>query len=97
MGLNIWLIQKESYCLIIKYTHLDFNVDKEAQIEIKANGVEDHCHIYEDRYGTHITSTNQMCALDVLNQFNDFDYLYDGQYINKEQIAENYIFIFVRN
>ena len=72
-----------------EYTHLDFNVDKEAQIEIKANGVEDHCHIYEDQYGTHITSTNQMCALDVLNQFNDFDYLYiDGQYINETDLLE---------
>lgn len=58
-----------------EFTHLDFPVDKEAQIEIKANGVDEHCHIYEDFYGTHITSTNQMCALDVLNQFLDFDYL----------------------
>ena len=72
-----------------EYTHLDFNVDKNAHIEIKANGIDDHCHIYEDFYGTHITSANQMCALDVLNQFVDFDYLYiDGQYINETDLLE---------
>lgn len=72
-----------------EFTQLDFSVDKTAQIEIKANGVEDHCHIYEDQYGTHITSTNQMCALDVLNQLSDFDYLYiDGQYINETNLLE---------
>ena len=72
-----------------EFTHLDFLVDKEAQIEIKANGVDEHCHIYEDFYGTHITSTNQMCALDVLNQFLDFDYLLiDGQYISETDLLE---------
>ena len=72
-----------------EFTHLDFPVDKEAQIEIKANGVDEHCHIYEDFYGTHITSTNQMCALDVLNQFLDFDYLLiDGQYISETDLLE---------
>lgn len=72
-----------------EFTHLDFPVDKEAQIEIKANGVDENCHIYEDFYGTHITSTNQMCALDVLNQFLDFDYLLiDGQYISETNLLE---------
>lgn len=72
-----------------EFTHLDFPVDKEAQIEIKANGVDENCHIYEDFYGTHITSTNQMCALDVLNQFLDFDYLLiDGQYISETDLLE---------
>ncbi|MFQ9072250.1 MAG: hypothetical protein ACLR43_05565 [Faecalibacillus faecis] len=75
---------KRSYCLIIKYTHLDFNVDKRQQMKSKPM-VEDHCHIY-GRYGTH-TLQQSMCALDVLNQFNDFDYLYiDGQYIMKQVI-----------
>ena len=72
-----------------EFTQLDFPVDKEAQIEIKANGVDENCHIYEDFYGTHITSTNQMCALDVLNQFLDFDYLLiDGQYISETNLLE---------
>lgn len=72
-----------------EFTGLDFAVDKNADIEIKANGVEDHCHIYEDQYGTHITSKSQMCALDVLNQFVDFDYLFiDGQFISEMTLLE---------
>lgn len=62
-------------------TQLDFPVDKGEDIQIQANGVDSRCHIYEDDYGTHILSCRQICTLDVLNQFLDFDYLMiDGQY-----------------
>lgn len=72
-----------------EYTNLAFSSNKDANIEIKANGVDEHCHIYEDQYGTHITSKNQICALDVLNQFIDFDYLFiDGQYIEETKLLE---------
>lgn len=40
--------KKINYLNYKEYTHLDFNVDKNAHIEIKANGIDDHCHIYDD-------------------------------------------------
>ncbi len=36
-----------------------------------------------------LQSTNQMCALDVLNEFLDFNYLLiDGQYISETDLLE---------
>lgn len=70
-------------------THLKFNTDKTQDIQIQANGVDSRCHIYEDNYGTHILSCQQICALDVLNQFDSFDYLMiDGQYIEPATLLE---------
>lgn len=70
-------------------TGLTFHVDKKEDIQIRANGIEENCHIFEDDYGTHVLSCKQICALDVLNQFMDFDYLYiDGQYIDEVLLLE---------
>lgn len=70
-------------------TGLDFSVDKNEDIQIRANGTEANCHIYEDDYGTHVLSCKQICALDVLNHFMDFDYLYiDGQYMSEMILLE---------
>lgn len=71
------------------FTHLEFNCDKSQDIQIQANGVDSRCHIYEDDYGTHVLSCQQLCALDVLNQFDSFDYLMiDGQYIEPTILLE---------
>lgn len=70
-------------------TNLTFDVDKKEDIQIRANGTEANCHIYEDDYGTHILSCKQICALDVLNHFMDFDYLFiDGQFIDDVLLLE---------
>ena len=70
-------------------TGLTFDVSKDTNIEIQANGTDDFCHIYEDQYGTHILSSKQLCALDVLNHFMCFDYLYiDGQYLSQMELLE---------
>lgn len=45
-------------------------------ITIQANGVDYACHIYEDQFGCHILTKQQLCTLDVLSQMSDFDYLY---------------------
>ena len=71
------------------FTHLEFNCDKSQDIQIQANGVDSRCHIYEDDYGTHVLSCQQLCALDVLNQFDSFDYLMiDGQYTEPTILLE---------
>lgn len=71
------------------YTHIHFSTDKQEDIQIQANGVDSRCHIYEDEYGTHILSCKQICALDVLNHFDGFDYLLiDGQYIEPTVLLE---------
>lgn len=70
-------------------TGLDFSCQQSENIEIQGSGVEDRCHIYEDQYGTHILSCQQVCALDVLNQFMNFDYLYiDGLYLSDTLLLE---------
>lgn len=70
-------------------TGLTFDVSKKEDIQIRANEIKEKCHIFEDDYGTHILSCKQICALDVLNQFMDFDYLYiDGQYIDNVLLLE---------
>lgn len=70
-------------------TGLDFSVHKDENVLIQANQVDQKCHIYEDQFGCHILSENQICALDVLNHFDCFDYLYiDGQFIDTYHLLE---------
>ena len=70
-------------------TGYTFDVSKEENIEIQANGTDSLCHIYEDDYGTHVLSSKQLCTLDVLNHFIDFDYLMiDGQYLSDIELLE---------
>lgn len=57
-------------------TKLDFPVDKEADIRIKAQNNDDLAHIYQDKFGTHIFSGKQLMSLDKLSGFTVFDYLY---------------------
>ncbi|MFQ8705514.1 MAG: peptidase U32 family protein [Thomasclavelia sp.] len=57
-------------------TNLKKSVSVNDNIIIQANGVNYGCHIYEDQFGCHILSQKQICGLDILSSFIDFDYLY---------------------
>ncbi|RHS92219.1 peptidase U32 family protein [Erysipelatoclostridium sp. AM42-17] len=70
-------------------TGLDFPDDKDANLYIQANQVDQKCHIYQDKFGCHILSEPQIYTLDVLNHFTCFDYLFiDGQYLEKMTLLE---------
>ena len=59
------------------------------EITIKANGVDYQCHIYEDQYGCHILSKQQMCCLDIMSSMSDFDYLYiESLYVDDLKLVE---------
>ena len=57
-------------------TNLKKSVSVNDNIIIQANGVNYGCYIYEDQFGCHILSQKQICGLDILSSFIDFDYLY---------------------
>lgn len=64
-------------------------VSIDDEITIKANGVDYQCHIYEDQYGCHILSKQQMCCLDIMSSMSDFDYLYiESLYVDDLKLVE---------
>lgn len=72
-----------------KETMIDEGVSREDEIIIQANGVDYGCYIYEDQFGCHILSQKQVCSLDILSSFRDFDYLYlESLYIDNLKLVE---------
>ena len=68
---------------------IDHGVLFDDGLTIQANGVDYGCHIYEDKFGCHILSERQICCLDVLSSFSDFDYLYiESLYIDDLKLVE---------
>ncbi len=62
---------------------VDIPVDKSAGITIKANNQETLDYIYEDDYGTHIMTKNQLQTIDIIDKFEPFDYgIIDNQFVD---------------
>ncbi len=58
-------------------------------ISIRANGVDSDCHIYEDQYGTHITSTQHLYTLDILEELESFNYGYiESLYMSERMLVD---------
>ena len=72
---------------------MEAGLEKSALINdniiIQANGVDYGCHIYEDQFGCHILSQKQICGLDILSSFTNFDYLYiESLFIDDLKLVE---------
>ena len=72
---------------------METGLEKSALINdniiIQANGVDYGCHIYEDQFGCHILSQKQICGLDILSSFTNFDYLYiESLFIDDLKLVE---------
>ncbi len=58
-------------------------------ITIKGQGIEDQCHIYEDKYGCHITTKRQIQTLDILDMLDCFTYGYiESLFLLPEHLVE---------
>lgn len=72
-----------------KEIQMDKSVSMDDRIVIQANGVDYGCHIYEDKFGCHILSKRQLCCLDILSSFINFDYLYiESLFIDDLKLVE---------
>lgn len=72
-----------------KEIKMDKSVSINDKIVIQANGVDYGCHIYEDQFGCHILSKRQLCCLDILSSFTNFDYLYiESLFIDDLKLVE---------
>ena len=72
-----------------KEIKLNKSVSMNDGIVIQASGVDYGCHIYEDKFGCHILSKKQLCCLDILSSFMDFDYLYiESLFIDDLKLVE---------
>lgn len=72
-----------------KETGIEGGTSIDDNLTIKANGVDYRCHIYEDKFGCHILSERQLCTLDILSNFKDFDYLYiESLFIDDLKLVE---------
>lgn len=70
-------------------TNKSMHVKYQDAITIQANNVDSKCHIYEDQYGTHIVSQQQLSCLDILSSVLDFTYGYiDSLYLSDIQLLE---------
>lgn len=78
--------------LLDNYYHVidrKYGTSKEDEITILANNTKDPCHIYQDQYGTHILTVNQLCGLDVLSSLVEFEYGYiESLYLSEMQLVE---------
>lgn len=71
------------------FKEINQEFDDNNDFTIQANGVDYSCHIYEDQYGCHILSVPQLCGLDIMSSFTDFDYLYiESLYIDDLKLVE---------
>lgn len=71
------------------FINKDINPTIDNNIEIIANNTNFPCHIYEDKFGSHILSKQQLCCLDIMSLLGDFDYLYiESMYITPRQLLE---------
>lgn len=69
--------------------HRNYGTSKEDEITILANNTKEPCHIYQDQYGTHILTVNQLCGLDVLSSLVEFEYGYiESLYLSEMQLVE---------
>ena len=67
----------------------EYDPSMASDLVIQASGVDYGCHIYEDQYGCHILSQKQMCGLDIMSSFGNFDYLYiESLYIDELKLVE---------
>lgn len=72
-----------------EYINRDINPSIDNNIEIIANNTNFPCHIYEDKFGSHILSKQQLCCLDIMSLLGEFDYLYiESMYITPRQLLE---------
>lgn len=72
-----------------KQTNKQLKTTYQDNIMIQANNVEDACYIYEDQYGSHILTSNQLCCLDVLSNVTEFAYGYiESLYLSDIQLLE---------
>lgn len=72
-----------------KMAKIDINPSIDNNLSINAKDVEDKCHIYEDKYGTHILTMSQIACLDVLDKMIGFDYLFiESLYLDEVTLLE---------
>lgn len=72
-----------------KETNKQVATGYQEKIYIQANNVDSKCHVYEDAYGTHIVSDQQIACLDILSSVSKFTYGYiDSLYLSDMQLVE---------
>ncbi len=66
---------------------LEFDKDSQTRLTIQAKNSDYVFHIYEDQKGTHIFSSTRLYMLDLLNQIQNFEYLYIETLMMNDQEA----------
>lgn len=71
-----------------EYIHKDVDHDYYSNIIMKVNQSDDYSHIYEDKDGTHVLETKELCLKDVMNDFKcQYGYI-ETLYLNDDYVLE---------